>query len=47
MVLRLNFSPASDNEYDLKEVAKEVKDTLEIVPMKDVETLLKAASAVQ
>ena len=34
-------------EYDLKEVAKEVKDTLEIVPVKDVETLLKAAGAVQ
>ena len=36
-----------DNEYDLKEVAQEVKDTLEIVPVKDVETLLKAAGAVQ
>ena len=35
-----------DNEYDLKEVAEEVKDTLEIVPVKDVETLLKAAGAV-
>ena len=33
-------------EKELKEVAKEVKDTLEIVPVKDVETLLKAAGAV-
>ena len=44
--VRKVFIP-EDNEYDLKEVAKEVKDTLEIVPVKDVETLLKAAGAVR
>ena len=43
--VRKVFIP-EDNEYDLKEVAEEVKDTLEIVPVKDVETLLKAAGAV-
>ena len=43
--VRKVFIP-EDNEYDLKEVAQEVKDTLEIVPVKDVETLLKAAGAV-
>ena len=43
--IRKVFIPEG-NEYDLKEVAQEVKDTLEIVPVKDVETLLKAAGAV-
>ena len=35
------FIPA-DNEYDLKDVAQEVKDSIEIVPVKTVEDILRA-----